>query len=115
MMSFSFRKSITNSGLSYSSCFVRTYVTANGQQVTFANVADASPVTYRTQQNGHQNNPNSQQATVTTIQSNLGQSRNQNVYVSHQSSQDLTTLPQYVSSVQNGQQIITNQQANHPF
>ncbi|GFW39050.1 uncharacterized protein TNCV_1830421 [Trichonephila clavipes] len=94
----------------------QTYVTADGQQITFANVADASPVTYRNQQNGHQNNPNSQQATITNVQSNFGQSGNQNIYVSHQNSQDLTTLPQYASPVQNGQQIITPQQAaNHPY
>ncbi|GIY26790.1 uncharacterized protein CDAR_530151 [Caerostris darwini] len=71
------------------------------------------------QQNGHQNSQITQQNTQQNVHRSPVESGNQNVYVSHQNSQDLgqtfataVSLPQHVSSSQNHQQISSSHLTN---
>ncbi|GIY26794.1 uncharacterized protein CDAR_530171 [Caerostris darwini] len=71
------------------------------------------------QQNGHQNSQNTQQNTQQNVHQSPVESGNQNVYVSHQNSQDLgqtfataVSLPQHASSTQNHQQMSSSHQTN---
>ncbi|KAF8774868.1 hypothetical protein HNY73_017375 [Argiope bruennichi] len=91
----------------------QTYV-VDGHQISFANAAHASPSTFQTQQNGHQNYPNSQQVP----HSHMEQARNQNMHASRQNVQEAGpsysaagNQQQYIASVQNGQQQINPQQS----
>ncbi|GIX73693.1 hypothetical protein CEXT_419411 [Caerostris extrusa] len=75
-----------------------------------------------TQQNGHQNSQITQQTTQQNVHQSPVGSGNQNVYASHQNSEDLgqtfataVSLPQYASSTQNHQQISSSHSNKQPI
>ncbi|GIY32362.1 uncharacterized protein CEXT_691651 [Caerostris extrusa] len=95
----------------------------NAQQNGYQNNQNTQQNGYQSntnsQQNGHQNSQITQQNTQQNVHQSPVESGNQNVYVSHQNSQDLgqtfataVSLPQYASSSQNNQQISSSHQTN---
>lgn len=84
----------------------QTYITPDGQQISFVNTAQHSPVTYSMQQNIQQQQIDNQNASP-TVQTGYGQPGDQKVYVSYQNPQDLSASyaqSNTASATQAGQQ-----------